>query len=263
MTEILFDEPVTEWMVSPVATLGERDTLETARHRMDELRVSGLPVVDGTGRISGVLSRFDLLRAGRIVHRGRSRTRAIELPDERVRDHKSGLVEIVGPSEPLRGAVKQMVRRKVHRIYVSRDRVPKGVVSTLEAVRAVALGVLDTPIGELASESIVSVRTEEPISLAVDRLVASHRSILLVLEDGWPVGIFGQEEALAARNAPAETPVGHWCSAGFLAVAPTTPIHRVAERVHALRPRCAVVAKGAEVIGLVTGMDFAEVVARA
>jgi CBS domain-containing protein len=109
---------------------------------------------------------------------------------------------------------------------------------------------------------VVSVEAQEPVSLAVDRLVASHHRHLVVLEDGWPAGVFGQREALAARSARASSPVDHWMSPAYLSERPDTPAHRVAARASATRAHCVLVADGPRLEGVVTGMDFARLVAR-
>jgi CBS domain-containing protein/RNA polymerase-binding transcription factor DksA len=59
---------VREWSVGDLMThspetLGPYDTLETAAERMADRRIGCLPIVDGGGRLVGILSETDLLRA--------------------------------------------------------------------------------------------------------------------------------------------------------------------------------------------------------
>lgn len=257
----ILDEPVSEWMTQPVRTLHEQDRLEIAWEWMEQLSVSALPVVNGTGRIAGVLSRTDLLRVGRMRGAATTRRRALVLPDARVREHMSSPVELISPDLTLQKAARQMVRRKVHRLYVADDRVPRGVVSTLDIVDAVGASGNAIPVDDIASERLVSIQCREPVSLAVDRLVASRHSVLLVLDGEWPVGLFGAEEALAARDAPAQSPVDEWSTAGFVCVSGGTPLHRAADRIVDARPRCVLVTEGPEVRGIVTAMDFVRALA--
>jgi CBS domain-containing protein len=44
-------------------TLGPDDTLQTAAERMADRRIGCLPIVDGAGRLAGILSETDVLRA--------------------------------------------------------------------------------------------------------------------------------------------------------------------------------------------------------
>ncbi len=57
------DRKVGDVMHKEVTVLQRRDTVETATKRMAELRLKRLPVVDDEGRLSGILSRADILRA--------------------------------------------------------------------------------------------------------------------------------------------------------------------------------------------------------
>ena len=59
-----FEVPVELYMKSPVQSVSGADTLETARKRLEELRISSLAVVDDAERLTGVISMTDLIRVG-------------------------------------------------------------------------------------------------------------------------------------------------------------------------------------------------------
>lgn len=257
-----FEARVADRMTSPLCTAREGERLAEARRRMVARELSALPVLDDTGRMSGVLSLTDLLRVGRMRPVGETRRYALWLPDALVREHMTRPVEVVRPQATLRDAARRMVKHHHHRLYVADDRQPVGVLTTLDLMRVVSDARTPIPVGELVLHRIVTVESQEPVSLAVDRLVASHHRSLVVLEDEWPVGVFGQREALAARSARASSPVDHWMSPAFLSARPDDPAHRVAARASVTRADCVLVTQGPRLHGVVTGMDFARLVSR-
>lgn len=253
------DITVVDYMTSPVYTVHESERLIAVERRMAELGVSALPVVDDTGQLGGVITMSDLLRLGRM--RSKQRGVALELPDTRLREHMSSPVEVTPPTSTLAEAARRLVKRHVHRLYVTCNRRAEGVLTTRDLMRAISQARIAQPAIELASGSIVSVQSSDPISLAVDRLVASHHRALVVMDRGWPIGVFAQREALAAKDAPSGSPVDAWMSPAIVCVPPDYPAHRTAARAAAARPRAVLVTSGAEVLGLLTGLDFARLVA--
>lgn len=259
MRQLGEDTTVLDYMTSPVCTVHESEKLVIAERRMAELGVSALPVVDDTGQLGGVITQSDLLRVGRT--RSTRRGLALELPDSRVREHMSSPVEVTPPTSTLPEAARRMVKRHVHRLYVTRNRRAEGVLTTRDLMRAIADARVPEPVIEIAAGAIVSVESSDPLSLAVDRLVASHHRALVVLDGGWPVGIFAQREALAAKDAATGAPVDEWMSPSIVCVPPDYPVHRAAARAATTRPRVVLVTSGPEVLGLLTGIDFARLVA--
>jgi CBS domain-containing protein len=73
-------EFVRDVMSSPVFSVGPDDTVEDAATLMHDNRVSRLPVVDRDGRLVGLLTRSDILRA---VLRGLDEPGAYDAGDER------------------------------------------------------------------------------------------------------------------------------------------------------------------------------------
>jgi CBS domain-containing protein len=62
-------------MVSPVITVGENDTVRDVAKLLIAKRISAVPVVDGAGKLGGILTEADLMRrvSGRPRHRRRLR----------------------------------------------------------------------------------------------------------------------------------------------------------------------------------------------
>jgi predicted transcriptional regulator len=257
-----FESPASDSMVSPVATIGLDAKLDQAYETMIELGISGLPVVDADARLVGVISRTDLLRAGRFRNpAGKNRDRALTLPDARVSEHMSSGAATVSRDTELAEVARTMAKKHFHRMYVAEEGRAIGVIGTAEMMQAVVDVRANRPIGDLASDKLIALRVDDPVSLAVDRLAATHVSGLVVLEDGWPVGVFRQTEALAAREAPADAPVEDWMSSAFLCMPASVPSHRAATQALDTKARRVLVTEGAEVIGVASGLDFCRLVA--
>src|SRR5688572_13445441 len=61
-----FEHSASSWMAAPVYSIAESARLVAAATLFDELGVSALPVVDVSSRLTGLISRADLIRAGRL-----------------------------------------------------------------------------------------------------------------------------------------------------------------------------------------------------
>jgi CBS domain-containing protein len=128
-------------------TVGDRMTLEPivvgmdaslneAVRLMDEHNVSGLPVVDRSGSLVGVLSQVDLARARSTEHLWAS------WPGLAVRHLMTHPAVTVRRSVPLAVAIRRMERMRIHRLVVVDDRdpdLPIGVLSLTDIVHSVAL----------------------------------------------------------------------------------------------------------------------------
>lgn len=257
-----FEVHASDYMVSPVHTVRDDDRLAIAEDRMRSLDVSALPVVNGHGVPVGLISRNDLLQAGRLRLMESPRRVVLSLPDARVAQYRSPDVAVVTPETPMHEVARQMLSRRVHRIFVVDDCRLAGVLTTREVVRLVADVRSPIPLARLMTTSIVSIRTDEPLSLAVDRIAAAHVSGLVVVDEGWPVGIFSEREALAARFAAPDRSVEEWMSPAILCLPEQIPAHRAAAQVFATGARRILAVDGQEVLGVVSGTDFARLVSR-
>ena len=256
----MFNAPAREYMVMPVRTILDSEQAPSAEEKMASWGISALAVVDATGAMTGVVSRTDLLRAGRLASVNGRRRRALTLPRVPVRELMTGTVEIVARETPLSEIARRMVRHHIHRLYVSDDRRPAGVISTKEMMRAVIDARLLQPLSSILHESVVVVRAQDPLALAIDRMAAAHHVGLAVVEDGWPVGAFTQADALGAREAPPDDRVDHWMDPRVICLPLAMPVFRVAEQAFATRARRVLGVDADGVRGIATGMDFARLV---
>jgi CBS domain-containing protein len=150
----------------------------------------------------------------------------------------------------------------VHQLYVTDDRQLLGVLGTTELMRAVVRSRSRRPLRELAKPGVVVVAAGDPITLALDRMDEAGVSGLVVTDDGWAIGIFTQVEALAARAAAAGDTVERWMSSSVVFVPFDMPAHRAAAMALETGPRRLLATDAHGVRGIVSGMDFARLVAQ-
>lgn len=191
-------------MVAPVQTLLVHERLAQAARLLDELDVSALPVVDGSGRLAGVLERSDLLRVGRLRWRPAEGEPRWSWPDLQISECMQTSVQVAAPSQPLRDCARRMLDRRLHRVYVLEEDRLAGVISTRELMLAVAGARFDTPIGQLAAGLSESVDARSPVSLASAQLAAGAGRPLVVVDGASVVGVFALAELRAALEADAE-----------------------------------------------------------
>jgi CBS domain-containing protein len=110
-------------------------TLTEAARLMDHHRISGLPVVDHSGSLVGVVSQTDLARARGTEHLWAN------WPGLVVRHLMTGPAHTVQRTTPLALAVRKMERLRIHRLVVVDDQdetFPIGVLSLTDIVHSIA-----------------------------------------------------------------------------------------------------------------------------
>lgn len=249
-----FEMPVTEYMTSPVESIEIGESLIAANELFAGQGVSALGVVDGTGVLKGVVSRTDLLHAAVFTH-----GETFRVPDRPVEELMKSPAVSVSPEAPVSDAAKLMLKHHVHRVFVTTDDKPIGVLSTRDLMRAVREKRIKTPIAEIASGSVVKVKSEDPIALAVDRLDLSNKHGLVVVEDDFPVGIFDQSSALESRRLPPQTAVEHAMDVRILILPGEIGLGRAAEQAFTMNVRRILIEDDLGVTGIVGGLDFARV----
>jgi CBS domain-containing protein len=131
---------VGELMERQVKTVGSDTSVAEAVVSLADAHVSGMPVVDGTGRVVGVLSTTDVLTAEAEAADPGARQTLFE--NTVVGDIMTRRPYTIAPSEDVREAARQMLYGDVHRLFVAEGDKVVGVISTTDIVRAVATGQL-------------------------------------------------------------------------------------------------------------------------
>lgn len=128
---------VAELMQTQVRTVKRDASVADAIVTMSESHVSSLPVVDGHGRMLGVISTTDVLAAEAEAADGSVQTLLDDTPVQAIMTPRP---LAVSPETLVSEAAQQMLYADVHRLYVVEDDRVVGVFSSMDLVRGVATG---------------------------------------------------------------------------------------------------------------------------
>jgi len=149
---------VRDVMTPNVLSVAPDDPILKAARIMLQNRISGLPVVDATGKLVGVVTEGDFLRRGEIGTQ-RRRPKWLEflvgpgrLADEYVRASSRKVGDVMTPDpqtikedDSLEAVVAVMEHRRVKRLPVMRDGHMVGIISRANLLHALASLAQDTP----------------------------------------------------------------------------------------------------------------------
>lgn len=256
-----FTQPVTEYMTREVTSVDPSTRLPKVASLLERLNISAVPVIDGR-ELVGVVSRTDLLHAGRVSASTTRRSPSLVVPDDRVGAVMKQPPIVVAPQTTLAAAARSMHRERIHRVFVVEPGLGLvGVLSTLDLAAAVRDARVESPLSIAMSSPILTIKTTDPLSVADSKLDRAHVTGLVVVEDEFPVGLFTQVEALAARNLPRDTRVEDVFDQALICLPDTTKLHRAAGYAARLSVRRVVACRDREAVGVVSGLDFARAVA--
>ncbi|MEM9491721.1 MAG: CBS domain-containing protein [Myxococcota bacterium] len=249
--------PIRLYSKSPVHAIGGDTSLDSAFERLQALGVSSLAVVDEAGRPSGVISRTDLLRVGLRQAGVRRDADLLTWPSQSVAEVMVRDVIMASPDDSVAAACGAMLSHGIHRVYVGDSDQITGVFSTRDAMEAIRDKQLGQSISETMSRPLFTIRANEPISLATARLATARVSGRVVVDAEGPGGVFTQVEALSARALARDTRVDEVMNAAIVCLPSETRLFRAVQQALAMRVRRIIVSHKRDMIGIVTGMDFA------
>lgn len=127
---------VREFMHSEPVTVRDDASLKEAVAILGAHRVHGLPVVDGSGLLVGVLSQTDLVRARATEHMW------ARWPGLAVKHLMTAPAVTCSPDCPVSEAIQTMETRHIHRLIVVDESGyrPIGIFSTSDVIRVLAGG---------------------------------------------------------------------------------------------------------------------------
>lgn len=131
---------VSELMQKPVKTVSLDAMVSDAVVTLADSHISALPVVDGMGRMVGVVSTTDILTSEAEAEDSTAREALFE--DTIVRDIMTLHPLTVSPDTEVKEAAQQMLYAEIHRLFVVNGERVVGVISTTDIMRAVATGLL-------------------------------------------------------------------------------------------------------------------------
>ena len=129
---------VAELMQRKVKTVRSQASVAEAIVSLADAHISGMPVVDGAGKVIGVLSTTDVLTAEAEADDPASRQALFE--NTEVREIMTPRPFIIAPGDDIREAARRMLYADVHRLFVAEGDQVVGIISTTDIVRAVATG---------------------------------------------------------------------------------------------------------------------------
>ena len=167
-----------EFMTRNVVTVGRETPVVQAIRAMLDNQVSGLPVLDGDGKLAGILTEGDLLRRGE-TGTERHRPRWLEvlmgpgrMAGEYIRTHGRRVGGImtqnvfsVPPDTSLEEIVQLMERRRIKRVPVMDGDALVGIVSRADLLRALA-SVLERQSGGTHSDNEILDKIHAELAIA-------------------------------------------------------------------------------------------------
>jgi len=129
---------VADIMERAVRTVTGDTPVSEAVISLADAQVSGLPVVDGRGRLVGVVSATDLIAAQ--AETRSSQERQILMEKTSVRDIMTPRPLTIESAAEVHEAARHMLYAEVRRLFVEENGALVGVISQTDIVRAVATG---------------------------------------------------------------------------------------------------------------------------
>lgn len=193
-------------MTAPAVTVPATVFLAVAVRIMVAHRHRTLPVVDAEGRLTGMLSRLDVLRvAARWARTLEQWPGAAPGPGARlVQEAVAGPERCVRPEAPLSEVTAALVQSGVRRVAVTgAGGHLLGVVAEHDLLQAVGERAHARTAAGVMSQNVVSARADEPLALAVARMVEHGLKELPVVDDqGRFAGFLSRRALLGALAQP-------------------------------------------------------------
>lgn len=258
-----FDEPASDYASRNVFWIAPETRLHVVAQDLLERGISAALVRGPDRRVLGMVSSSDILEAVELD---------IERPDQptaRPTDKTAAQImrtELVCVDEgtPVREAAIRMAERRIHRVWVTRRAEHVGVLTAHDLMRAVLEHHVEAPLSSIMSTPVHTIGLGATVREAAQRLASVGTHGLVVVDGEAPIGVFTQTEAIATRWLPPEllgSSVEHVMSYEMIALAPDTPLRRVAGHACVLHARRVLAVEERKLRGIATGLDFARYVA--
>lgn len=252
----IFDAPVSKYMTETVVTVSIDADLTDAEALLRQFGVTALPVLARDNSVCGVISFTDLMRVGHVLGRMMGSRTALTLPSSCVGDVMTADPGLIDANATLAEAAKMMVDKRYHRIFVTRDGVLSGVISTRDMMLAVCDAEIAVPIAKFASSPVETIEGDMSLFHGIEKLTVANVSGLVVMEDGIPSGLFTQLEAVASRDLPSATKISEVVEYAVICLPWRTPLYRAAGFAANTRARRVLCMDGTEIRGILTALDF-------
>jgi CBS domain-containing protein len=190
-----------------------KDLIQSLAHR----KVSGVPAVDEYGKLAGVISETDIVRAqahltgkdfyytfyeydpfaGQVGLFGECIPKVLDM---QVADLMTREVIMALPQESLPIVIRRMLAHGIHRLIVAEEKVILGLISTLDIMQALALGRISlteppTKVADLSLE-VTPVASEDMLIRELIDILAEMgiTGLPVIREDGTVLGVVSQAD---------------------------------------------------------------------
>jgi predicted transcriptional regulator len=116
-------------MIKDVISVSESAPLKEVARMFVERNITGAPVVNAGGELVGVLSKTDIIRKTNSIGAWSPSTAGQIMTKPAV---------TVAPNETLQRVCETMYERRIHRIVVAEGKQIKGILTTMDILRAIA-----------------------------------------------------------------------------------------------------------------------------
>lgn len=257
---------VRDCMTSGVVSITPETPLPEVQVLLENHSISAVAVIDAAGMLVGVVSVRDLLRKARVEMDERAAEVEVKpMAGAFARDVMREGVRTVEETAPMVEAARCMLEHQVHRLFVTRDKVPVGVLSTRDAMKMVVAAADATPLSALMTSPVETIDLGTPADEAVRRLDTASVRGLVVVDGDWPIGVFTHTEALASTKLPASLqtmPVERLMSYETICLDVATPAYRVASYARQLGVRRILAVQNRDLVGIATGIDLLKLFGR-
>ncbi len=129
---------VRDFMTTSVTKVSKESTLDVVDDIMRWSKIRHLPVVDGDGRVEGVLSRTDVLKAHMTASRGaKDPEQDLELWRITVEECMTTAVQTIAPGTPLQEAAERMANGRFGCLPVCEDEKLVGIITATDILHFV------------------------------------------------------------------------------------------------------------------------------
>jgi CBS domain-containing protein len=219
LSNVSQDKTAQEIMTSPVMTAREDEALGYVVQRLLQHRLKRMPVVDAEGKLVGMVSRLDILRAASGAGAGSQEQAPSPHPGRTLGEVMSPKVPTVHINDDLADVLRNMLEADIRRVVVlDEQEKPIGVIIDGDLVarvsptlrrnvlQSLAARVMGTEVSrgqataqELMSENVLSTAPNTTVVEAINLMLREGRKQLVVVNDeGQPVGIVDRQTLLAA-----------------------------------------------------------------
>lgn len=187
------DIAVSDVMTRDVAYVGIDQRLLDALRAMIERGVGGVPVLNGKGRVRGIVTERDVVKVF-----------TDEICGVSVWELMTKDVVTVGPDVSVVGALRVMVERGFRRLPIVEDRNLIGIVTVMDVIRLLAANRSRPPetlwealcrnIMEVATPNVVTIRGDRDVGEAAELMMEFNIGALPVLNGGKLIGIITERD---------------------------------------------------------------------